>query len=426
MWDYDFIIVGAGVAGCAAAYTAASAGLKTLVVERGKTPGAKNMTGGRLYAHSLEALIPGFATEAPVERCVTKERISFLQDEEAVTIEYSGKEDPDPAKRSYTVLRAKFDAWLWSKAEAQGAKLLASTRVDGLLKEDDIFCGVKTDKEEYRAPIVLLADGVNSILAQRAGLAQKPENSQLAIGVKEVIKFTPEQIHDRFECVGDQGMAWLFVGSPTQGHLGGGFLYTNKDSISIGLVFGLHGADKNKPPLAEMLKNFKDHPVVAPLLEGGQVVKYPGHMVPEGGISMLPALVNNGVMIAGDAAGMCVNVGYTIRGMDFAIAAGRYAAETAIQAHKAGRYNREELGLYIDLLERSFVLQEMHLYAKCPQALNNERVFDAYPKLACNFMKDMFTVDGQARSLMNKGMARAMETGAINLIKDGIQILGAL
>lgn len=426
MQEYDLIIVGAGVAGCAAAFTAAKAGLKTLVVERGRTPGSKNMTGGRLYAHSLEAMIPNFAAEAPVERCVTRERLSFLTDSEAVTMEFAGQENPDPAKRSYTVRRAKFDAWLWSKAQEKGAELLAGTRVDGLIKEDDKFCGVQTATGDIRAPITLLADGVNSLLAQKAGIAKKPEPSQVAIGVKEILKFSPEQMRDRFECVGDQGMAWLFVGSPTEGHLGGGFLYTNKDSISIGLVFGLHGADKKKPPLGGLLERFKAHPVIAALLDGGTVVQRPAHMVPEGGLSMMPALAGNGVLIAGDAAGMCVNVGYTIRGMDFAIAAGRYAAETAVQAHKDKNYSRDELQLYVDLLERSFVLKEMSLYSNAPQALNNERIFSAYPQLACKLMGDMFTADGQARSLLSKFWGRARETGAINLIKDGFSLLGAI
>ena len=70
---FDAIIVGAGVAGCTAAYVMAKAGLDVLVIERGDTAGSKNMTGGRLYAHSLEKIIPGFAQSAPVERKITKE-----------------------------------------------------------------------------------------------------------------------------------------------------------------------------------------------------------------------------------------------------------------------------------------------------------------------------------------------------------------
>lgn len=426
MANFDVIIVGAGLAGSAAAYTAAKSGLKALVIERGKKPGAKNMTGGRIYAHSLEKLIPGFAQEAPVERCVTTEKVSFLTDREAVTLEYAGQIDPDFAKRSYTVLRAKFDQWLWSKAEQAGAELIAGVRVDNLINEGGIFKGVIAGQTQYNAPIVIIADGVNSPLAQRAGLGQKAEPGQVAIGVKEVIKFDDRTMRDRFGCVGDQGLAWLFAGSPTNGYLGGGFLYTNKKSISVGLVLGLGHTGKDKPSVTEMFNNFKKHPAVSPLLDGGDVIQYPAHMVPEGGIKMMPRLVGNGVMVAGDAAAMCVNLGYTVRGMDFAVAAGRYAAEAAIKAHQANDYGFEQLSVYRDLLADSFVLQEMKLYSDAPAALDNPRVFSEYPKLACGVLKDMFTVDGTPRSLTSKFWHRASETGAINLIKDGIQLLGAL
>ena len=73
---FDAIVVGAGVAGSVAALVMARAGLDVLVIERGDSAGCKNMTGGRLYAHTLEAIIPGFAVSAPVERKVTREKIS--------------------------------------------------------------------------------------------------------------------------------------------------------------------------------------------------------------------------------------------------------------------------------------------------------------------------------------------------------------
>lgn len=426
MANYDVIIVGAGLAGCAAAYTAAKGGLKTLVIERGKKPGEKNMTGGRLYAHSLEELIPGFAREAPVERCVTTERVSFLTEKEAVTLEYAGQIDPDFAKRSYTVLRSKFDPWLWSMAEQAGAQLLPGTRAQDLIKDNWLIEGVVAGKTEYRAPVTIIADGVNSMLAQRAGLGEKTARAQVAIGVKEVIKFDERTMIDRFGCIGDAGLAWLFAGSPTNGHLGGGFLYTNKDSVSVGLVLGLEHTGKDKPSVTEMFNNFKRHPAISPLLEGGEAVRYPAHMVPEGGIRMMPQLLGNGVMVAGDAAAMCINLGYTVRGMDFAIAAGRYAAEAALKAHQVNDYSFGQLALYRDLLAKSFVLEEMKLYSDAPGALDNPRVFTTYPKLASGILKDVFTVDGTPRSLVSKLWQHASETGAINMIKDGIQILQAL
>lgn len=426
MANYDFIIAGAGLAGCSAAYVAAKGGLKTLVVERGKRPGAKNVTGGRIYAHSLEKLIPGFAQEAPVERCITTEKLSFLTEKDATTLEYSFPENPDFAKRSYSVLRAKFDEWLWSKAEAVGAELKSSSRIDSLLYENGKYIGVKVGKEEIYAPLILISDGVNSTIAQRAGLAPKPTPNQLAIGVKEVIKFDERTMRDRFGCIGNRGLAWIFAGDPTYGHMGGGFLYTNKTSVSVGLVFGMSGLAKDRPGVPAMLERFKRHPAIAPLLDGGKLIQYPAHMVPEGGYDMIPPLVGNGVMIAGDAAGMCINLGYTVRGMDFAIASGQYAGETAIQAHKDNNYGFEELSLYRDKLAQSFVLKEMEFYSQLPQALDNKRIFTTYPQLVSGLMGDIFTVDGIPKSLTSKFWNRARETGAINLIKDGINLLGAL
>ena len=109
---FDAIVVGAGVAGSVAALVMARAGLDVLVIERGDSAGCKNMTGGRLYAHTLEAIIPGFAVSAPVERKVTREKISFLTEESAVTLDFH-REQPDvPQHASYTVLRNRLDPWL--------------------------------------------------------------------------------------------------------------------------------------------------------------------------------------------------------------------------------------------------------------------------------------------------------------------------
>ena len=132
----DLIVVGAGPAGSAAALVAARAGLDTLLIERGNFAGAKNMTGGRLYAHSLEKLLPGFAEEAPVERVVTRERISMLNETDAVTVEYAAPQAQNAASRSYTVLRTAFDQWLCGKAEEAGAQLVPGVRVDELLVRD--------------------------------------------------------------------------------------------------------------------------------------------------------------------------------------------------------------------------------------------------------------------------------------------------
>ncbi|GAR40711.1 electron transfer flavoprotein-ubiquinone oxidoreductase [Salmonella enterica] len=131
---FDAIVVGAGVAGTGAAYVMAKAGLDVLVIERGNSAGSKNMTGGRLYAHSIESIMPGFATSAPIERVVTREKISFLTEESAVTLDFH-RAPPTPPLTSYTVLRNKLDPWLMAHAEQAGAQFIPRERDDALSRD---------------------------------------------------------------------------------------------------------------------------------------------------------------------------------------------------------------------------------------------------------------------------------------------------
>lgn len=167
---FDAIVVGAGVAGTMAGYVMARAGLDVLVIERGNSAGSKNMTGGRLYAHSLERIMPGFAQEAPLERKVTREKISFLTEESAVTLDFHREKDNAPAQDSYTVLRNRLDPWLMEKAEQAGAQFIPGVRVDALIREGNKVTGVQAGDDILEANIVILADGVNSMLGRSLGM----------------------------------------------------------------------------------------------------------------------------------------------------------------------------------------------------------------------------------------------------------------
>ncbi|MCU6340561.1 FAD-dependent monooxygenase [Escherichia coli] len=214
---FDAIVVGAGVAGSVAALVMARAGLDVLVIERGDSAGCKNMTGGRLYAHTLEAIIPGFAASAPVERKVTREKISFLTEESAVTLDFH-REQPDvPQHASYTVLRNRLDPWLMEHAEQAGAQFIPGVRVDALVREGNKVTGVQAGDDILEANVVILADGVNSMLGRSLGMVPASDPHHYAVGVKEVIGLTPEQINDRFNITGEEGAAWLFAGSPSDG-----------------------------------------------------------------------------------------------------------------------------------------------------------------------------------------------------------------
>ncbi len=170
-----------------------------------------------------------------------------------------------------------------------------------------------------------------------------------------------------------------------------------------------------------MLEDFKQHPAVAPLIAGGKLVEYSAHVVPEAGINMLPELVGDGVLIAGDAAGMCMNLGFTIRGMDLAIAAGEAAAKTVLSAMKSDDFSKQKLAEYRQHLE-SGPLRDMRMYQKLPAFLDNPRMFNGYPELAVGVARDLFTIDGSAPELMRKKILRhGKKVGFINLIKDGMK-----
>uniref|UniRef100_UPI001554FDDD FAD-dependent oxidoreductase n=1 Tax=Adlercreutzia sp. ZJ473 TaxID=2722822 RepID=UPI001554FDDD len=224
MADFDAIVVGAGCAGPVAAYELAKAGKSVLVIERGNFAGAKNMTGGRVYSHALKAVFPNFEQEAPLERKITRERISLLSEDASFTVDFTSDEMLKEGQDSYSVLRAPFDSWLAEKAEEVGAELIYGIAVEGLVKDDaGKVVGVRAGEDEITADVVILCDGVNSLLTAEAVGAARPPASAVAVGVKEVIELPASVITDRILAASDdEGAAWLFAGDSTKGTFGGG------------------------------------------------------------------------------------------------------------------------------------------------------------------------------------------------------------
>ena len=425
---FDVIVVGAGLAGNTAAYLMAKAGLEVLVIERGETIGGKNVTGGRMYSHSIERIFPDFAKEAPVERKITKERISFMTEDSATTVEYAADKLGEQGKATYSICRAHFDPWLAGKAEEAGAMYVTGIRVDEVLVRDGKVCGVIAGGEEMLSDMVLLADGVNSLLAQQLGMKKELDPSQVAVGVKEIIELDEEKINDRFGAASnEEGTAWLFAGDVSGGNIGGGFIYTNKNSLSVGIVTTI--ADIGRVDLAprDMLERLKNHPVVAPLIKGGKVVEYAAHLVTEGGYDMIPTLYRDNVLVAGDAAALVMNLGFTIRGMDLCIESGRLAAETIIAAKEAGDYSAATLSKYKTAMDNSFIIKDMQHFRKMPKFIENHRIFEQYPKMMDEIMSDLFIMYGQKpEKFKKKAMAAVKKVGIMNLLKDGISGMGAM
>lgn len=394
---FDAIIVGGGLAGLSASIVLARAGLEVLLVERGDYCGAKNMTGGRLYGHSLEKIIPGFAEEAPIERIVKKEKISIMSEKGCMDIGFgSDNLSSSPENASYTVLRGQFDQWLSSKAEEEGVMLVPGIRVDQCLVDDDgKVIGIDAAGENMYADVVILADGVNSLLAQGLGMKKELLPDQVAVGAKEVIELGEDVINQRFGIRGNEGVAWLTVGDPTAGGFGGGLIYTNKDTVSIGIVATLSDIGHSDVSVPQMVDRFKEHPAIAPYIEGGTTIEYSGHLVPEAGIHMIPELYRDGVLVTGDAAGLVVNLGYTVRGMDFAIESGRLAAETVIKAHELDDYSAEVLSDYEFQLKHSFVMKDLEEYKGFPTLLTRREIFQDMPEMVDDIATKLLTVDGK-------------------------------
>ncbi|HEY3548505.1 MAG TPA: FAD-dependent oxidoreductase [Propionicimonas sp.] len=420
MADFDAIVVGSGCAGPAAAIELARAGRSVLVVERGTFAGAKNVSGGRLYTHALKALLPDAAAAAPLERRIVRERVSMLSADSATTLDVTDEAMRDERHASWSVLRARFDPWLAEQAEAAGAEYVTGIAVEALLKDGERVTGVRAGEDEITADVVLLCDGVNSLLTPQAVGAARPRPDQVAVGVKQVVELPESVISDRAMCADGEGMAWLFVGDATHGTVGGGFLYTNRDTISVGVVATVSAVMESDTAIYEMLEDFTHHPSVAPMLRGGRVVEHSGHLVAEGGYDAMPPLVGDGVLLAGESAFMCVNAGYTVRGMDLALAAGQQAGRSAAAALAAGDTSTAGLAGYRTALEDSFVLRDLRTLRRFPHFMESTpRVFRDYPDLARDVMRELFLVDGTPMRRPSRaipGIAR--RTGYLNVARD--------
>ncbi|MEA4926245.1 MAG: FAD-dependent oxidoreductase [Syntrophomonadaceae bacterium] len=400
---FGAIIVGAGPAGSTAAYVLAQAGVEVLLIERGETPGSKNMFGGRMYSSALNRIIPGFWEEAPLERPVAKEILSFINGSRSVSITCQEPDWLKPPIHSFTVLRAEFDAWLAGKAEEAGAVLACGIRVDDVLLENGRVVGVRAGDDAIYADVVVAADGANSLLVEKAGLRKTLLPQQVATGAKQLLELPADTISQRFQLEEDQGAACLFVGSCTAGLPGGGFLYTNRSSISLGLVVNAAALQSHQIKVNELLEDFKAHPQIAPLIAGGEVAEYSAHLVPEAGLNMQPELFGDGILVAGDAAGFVVNLGYMVRGMDLAIASGEAAAQAILAARDKNDFTRQGLSGYIEFLKQNGVSRVMETYRHAPEFLESQRLYQNYPQLVTDLAADLFTIgDKPAEHLLNK------------------------
>jgi len=406
MEKFDVIVVGGGPAGLSAAISAAKAGMKTVVIERGDYPGTKNVMGGVLYTAATNEVVPEFWKEAPLERPVIEQRYAFLSKDEIFSASYR-----DPAwgvegqYNAHTVLRVKFDRWLADQAVKAGVMIITETVVEDLLYHGDDVVGVRTGRAEgdLGAKVVIIAEGANNFLAVKAGLAKPLRPDSMAVVVKEIIELPAEKIEDRFCLEPHEGATIELFGDSTDGMMGTAFIYTNKNSISIGVGSIIGAMAKKGWSPNDLLENLKAKPYVKRLIQGGEIKEYLAHMIPEGGYNGMPKLYRQGVLVVGDTA-MFVN-GLNREGSNLAMISGKIAGQVAAEAIKSGDVSAQGMSVYETRLRDSFIIKDLYKFRKLwPFIEDNPHLLEQYPEIVNQAARMYFTADGTPKAQVFKNI----------------------
>jgi electron transfer flavoprotein-quinone oxidoreductase len=420
--NINVIVVGGGLAGLSAAYCLAKEGISVLVIERGDYSGAKNVTGGRLYMNPVRTFLPDIWDKAPLERYVTKERITMMGESSSVSAELSSQKFGQKPHHSYTILRAKFDQWLAEKVGEAGGMVVTKNRVDDLIMDGSKVKGIIAGEDKIPANVVLATDGVMSLVAEKAGLRQRQKPQDYAVAIKEVIELSSQTIEQRFNLNQGEGTAQLYAGAITRGMFGGGFLYTNLTSISLGLVVKIKDLMEKQPPIdaPQLFEDFKQRPEVKGLIAGGETIEYSAHVIPEAGVDGISRLYGDGILVAGDAAGFALNTGITVRGMEFAIASGALAARAITTATRKNDFSSQSLAEYEKLVKQSFILKDMNTFKGMPGFLDNPRLMGLYPQTACDVLeKLMFIGEQPKKRMVSTAIAEIRnKVGLTHLLRD--------
>jgi len=396
---FDAVVVGGGPAGLSAAYVMAKAGMQVIVLERGEYCGSKNVFGGIFFTNVLKEMIPDFEKSAPLERVVTKRRWSLMTPAGELGGGFKFGKYKDGSNNSYTVLRAKFDKWMADKTEEAGAMIITGAVVDDFITENGKIKGVKARMEDgdIYADLVILADGVNSLLAKKLGLHKELNPETTIISVKEVLALPESRIRDRFALAANEGAAYEYFGYSVGGAVGSGFIYTNKDTISVGIGGTIKSLLEHKINPNDALEAFKEHPAIAPLVSEAEQKEYSAHLIPDAGFKGISKLFADNVMVAGDAAGF-VNASLFHEGTNLAMMSGKLAGETAVALKEKGNYSAAALSVYEKKLKDSFVLKDLKQFRKLAAMLeHNPKLFKKYPVIMEEFVSSLFTVDGEPK-----------------------------
>ena len=284
MEHYDVAIIGGGSAGLAALKQLSNLNKQAILIEAGKKTGSKNISGGILYSkrpkhgrtYNVEDVYPEFLQDAPVERRITQYMLHATSRDKVFTMNLTAAHEYQ-ANFGYSVLLNKLNGWFAKhaseSAERQGGGIVSGVHVRSLNWQDEKTV-IETDEiEPFEAKAVIAADGVNSEVAEITGARAKFTPEQLYQGVKVIVKLPEEIIEERFGIGPDEGAAHLFAGDVTLNHIGGGFLYTNLDTLSVGAVYHYDSLMERPSEPYTLINALLKNPLVAEFIKDQMAVK---------------------------------------------------------------------------------------------------------------------------------------------------------
>ena len=306
--------------------------------------------------------------------------LTLLSETSTTSLVFESKRFDSPPYNGYTLFRPVFDRWYADKAREAGATLLTGCLAKGLLADGGAVKGVRIarDNGDIRAPVTVACDGVLSLLNEgRAREAARP--SEMALGIKALFRLTEEEINERFNLEPAPGS---LAGVPRlhRGVRAGGFIYTQTETLSVGLVLHLVRSRRAGSPRTGPLQRFCALDEVSRILKGGRLVEYSAHVLPEGDYRLVPRLSTDGLLVAGDAAALCYTNGLNQEGMNLAMTSGFLAAETASMPSARATFPRTTGPLRRPAQGELRALRHEDL-RKAADLLHNDRLFSVYPNL---------------------------------------------